>query len=53
MSTTLSGPKRIMSEVLARYNTAAGTAYRITRWPDEEERSKRARDGYAEDVGRH
>ena len=41
-----------MSEVISRYNTAAGTAFNITRWPDEEDHKARACDGYAEDVDR-
>lgn len=28
-----------MSEVISRYNTAAGTAFNITRWPDESSRT--------------
>jgi hypothetical protein len=40
--------KRIINEVLQRYNAAAGTACVVTRWPDEEDREARACDAYAE-----
>jgi len=43
--------KQIIQAVLNRYNTAAGLAYSMTRWPDEEERNSRACDAYAESPG--
>lgn len=43
--------KEIILRVVARFSDAAGVGYTITRWPDEEERSARACDAYAECPG--
>jgi len=43
--------KAVIQAVLDRYNDGVGTAYVITRWPDEEERNNRACDAFAEMKG--
>ena len=41
----------VIRTVIARYNYGSGLVYVVTRWPDEEERSSRACDAYAEAKG--
>src|SRR5436190_238455 len=41
--------KDITKKIVDAYNNASGTKYAITRWPDEEDRTGRACDAYAEE----
>ena len=52
MTDRIANQKRLINAILERYNAAAaGTAYSVTRWPDEEERNARACDAFAECAG--
>jgi len=41
----------VIRQLVARYNVGAGSAYRVTRWPDKENRSSRDCDAIAEAPG--